>query len=92
MTRSPFQPTRARDGAANAGLPRLSDQLDAIGQRLAAIGAVGVVMLDTAALEGIEWDYGPAAYERRIAGWGPRQGAPRLVLNHDPSGFFESLR
>jgi EAL domain-containing protein (putative c-di-GMP-specific phosphodiesterase class I) len=66
VTRSPFQPTRPGDGSPNAGLPRLSDRLDAIGHRLAAIGAVGVVMLDTAALEGIEWDYGPAAYERVV--------------------------
>jgi len=30
-----------------------------------------------------------AAYARLVAGWGPRGGTPRVVLNHDPSGFVE---
>jgi predicted MPP superfamily phosphohydrolase len=28
-----------------------------------------------------------AAYERLTAAWGPRDGTPRLLLNHDPSAF-----
>jgi EAL domain-containing protein (putative c-di-GMP-specific phosphodiesterase class I) len=38
--------------------------LPSIGERLSKIGAMGVVVIDLASLEGIEWDYGPAAYER----------------------------
>jgi len=28
-------------------------------------------------------------YERLLAGWAPRAGNPRILLNHEPSAFFE---
>lgn len=42
-------------------------------------------------LAGLEFAFGPASrgatYQRIVAHWGPRDGAPRLLLNHDPSAF-----
>lgn len=42
---------------------------------------------------GIDFVFGrsqrAAMHERTIAGWGPRGGAPRILLSHDPSTFDE---
>jgi predicted MPP superfamily phosphohydrolase len=46
---------------------------------------------DTLEIGGAEFVFGAASraavYARVIAGWGPRDGMPRLLLNHDPSAF-----
>lgn len=31
--------------------------------------------------------HGPESFARMMTGWGQRDGRPRLLLNHDPSGF-----
>jgi predicted MPP superfamily phosphohydrolase len=54
---------------------------------------LAVVALDGQPLEigGADFLFGrserAAAYERVVRSWGPRRGAPRILLNHDPSAF-----
>jgi len=54
-------------GGPGSELCPLSDRLPLVGERLASIGAMGVLVINLSALEGIEWDYGPAAYERVLS-------------------------
>ena len=66
------------------------------------LGDAGVVVLrnrltrvemagDALEIGGAEFLFGRASrravYARLIADWGPRDGTPRLLLNHDPSAF-----
>jgi EAL domain-containing protein (putative c-di-GMP-specific phosphodiesterase class I) len=64
VAQGPAQSQSTSKGGFGAELCPLSERLPFIGERLAAIGAMGVVVIDLSPLEGIEWDYGPAAYER----------------------------
>jgi len=56
---------------------------------------VATVSVHGAPLEigGIDFVFGRLqrgpVYERLLAGWGPRAGNPRILLNHEPSAFFE---
>jgi len=56
--------------------------------RVVARSLRGVVL----ELAGIDFQYErsqrAATYERIVAGWKPRGGAPRILLNHDPSAFY----
>jgi predicted MPP superfamily phosphohydrolase len=72
---------------------RLEGRLRDCGVTVLRDGAVSLSVAGQAVeIAGIDFVFGlgrAAAYERIIASWGPRLGTPRLLLNHDPSGFFE---
>jgi len=67
VAQGPGKTQTASKGGTGSELSPLSDRLPFIGERLAAIGAMGVMVIDLSSLEGIEWDYGPGAYERVLS-------------------------
>ena len=54
MAQGPVKTRTAVKGGAGTELPPLSERLPFIGERLAEVGAMGVVVIDLSSLEGIE--------------------------------------
>ncbi|HYB13545.1 MAG TPA: EAL domain-containing protein, partial [Myxococcota bacterium] len=67
MEQGPVKTPSAGKGATGSELCPLADRLRLVGERLSSVGAMGVVLVNLSPLEGIEWDYGPAAYERVLS-------------------------
>jgi predicted MPP superfamily phosphohydrolase len=75
-------PRRHERRLRESGVVVLRDRVDAVSLRGTALE-----------IGGLDYVFGraqrAATHERSIAGWGPRGGAPRILLSHDPSAFAE---